>query len=85
MIDPPIGAETPTNLPFCNAGPVLGTKSPRTMPIAIANRIQRAKNLSSKPEFLNAETFVGRNMLFDLLLLGILLVLRKLRSYVVIA
>ncbi|KAH7118233.1 hypothetical protein B0J13DRAFT_681032 [Dactylonectria estremocensis] len=48
--------DTPTNLPFCNAGPVEGTKLPRIMPIAIARRIHRARNRSSHPRALNADT-----------------------------
>ena len=59
MMHTPIGTETPTNLPFCNAGPVLGTKFPSMMPIAIANSIQRARNRSSQPKLLNAETLSG--------------------------
>lgn len=52
----PIGIETPTNFPFCNAGPVLGTKFPKIIPIAIARKIQTARKRSRIPNFLNAET-----------------------------
>ena len=55
----PIGTDTPTNLPFCNAGPVFGTKFPRMMPVAMANMIQSARNRSSHPRPLNAETLSG--------------------------
>ena len=53
-----IGTETPTNFPFCSAGPVLGTKLPRMMPMAIARKIQSARKRSSKPRDLKAETLV---------------------------
>lgn len=55
--DIPIGTDTPTNFPFCSAGPVLGTKLPRMMPIAIAKRIHTARKRSSHPKLLNAEVF----------------------------
>jgi hypothetical protein len=51
----PIGTETPTNCPFCNAGPVLGTKFPRIIPTAIARKIHRARNRSRNPRDLKIE------------------------------
>jgi hypothetical protein len=51
----PIGIDTPTNLPFCSAGPVLGTKFPRRIPIIIASRIHSASKRSSQPKALKAE------------------------------
>lgn len=51
----PIGIDTSTNFPFCSAGPVCSTKLPRIIPIAIARKIQRAKNMSSQPRPLRAE------------------------------
>ncbi len=54
----PMGTETPTNFPFCSAGPVLVTKFPRIIPIAIAKNIQNARNRSRRPRLLNAETLV---------------------------
>ncbi len=56
----PMGTETPTNFPFCSAGPVLVTKFPRIIPIAIAKNIQNARNRSRRPRLLNAETLVER-------------------------
>lgn len=56
----PIGIETPTNLPFFNDGPVLGTKFPSRMPTIIASKIQRARKRSSNPRLLKAETFSAR-------------------------
>ena len=56
----PIGMDTPTNWPFFNAGPVLGTKFPSRMPMIIASKIQRARKRSSQPRLLNAETFSAR-------------------------
>lgn len=53
----PIGTETPTNFPLCNAGPVLGTKFPNIMPIAMARKIHTARNRSKRPRFLKAESF----------------------------
>src|SRR5436190_18242497 len=44
----PIGTLTPTNCPFCNVGPVLGTKAPSKMPIVIASIIHMTRNRSSK-------------------------------------
>lgn len=55
----PIGIETPTNSPLCNAGPTLSTKLPSKMPITIARRIQRASRRSSQPKLLKADTFVA--------------------------
>jgi len=52
----PIGIETPTNSPLCNAGPMFGMKLPSMMPTAMARRIQRASNLSSQPRPLNADS-----------------------------
>ena len=51
----PIGTDTPTNLPFCRAGPVEGTKFPRIMPTAMARKIQRARKRSIQPRALKAE------------------------------
>ena len=51
----PIGTLTPTNCPFCNAGPVFGTKFPRMIPIAMARKIHNARNRSSQPRALKAE------------------------------
>ena len=53
----PIGTDTPTNFPFCNASPVLGTKFPRMIPIAIASKIHKARKRSSQPSPLNADVF----------------------------
>lgn len=53
----PIGTLTPTNFPFCNAGPVFGTKFPRMIPIAIARNIHRARKRSSQPRPLNVDIF----------------------------
>ncbi len=50
-----MGTKTPTNLPFCKAGPVFGTKFPSMMPIAIHS----ARKRSSHPRPLNAETLSG--------------------------
>lgn len=44
----PIGMLTPTNFPFCSAGPVEGTKFPSNMPMVIARIIHSTKNLSRK-------------------------------------
>jgi hypothetical protein len=51
----PIGIDTPTNLPFCNAGPVLGTKLPSRTPMIMARRIQSASRRSSQPRALKAD------------------------------
>lgn len=51
----PIGMDTPTNLPFWSAGPVLGTKLPSRMPIIIASRIQSASKRSNQPKALKAD------------------------------
>jgi hypothetical protein len=51
----PIGTETPTNCPFCKAGPVFGTKFPNIIPIAIARKIHSARNRSRSPRLLKAE------------------------------
>jgi hypothetical protein len=53
----PIGTLTPTNFPFCNAGPVFGTKFPRIIPTAIARKIHRARNRSSQPRLLKMDSF----------------------------
>ncbi len=45
-IDIPIGRLTPTNCPFCNAGPVEGTRFPNIMPMAMASRIHITRNRS---------------------------------------
>jgi hypothetical protein len=45
----PMGTLTPTNWPFCKAGPVLGTKFPNRIPIAIARMIHRTRKRSRKP------------------------------------
>lgn len=50
-----MGTDTPTNLPFCRAGPVSGTKLPRRTPMTMANKIQTAKKRSSQPSDLKAE------------------------------
>jgi len=55
----PMGTDTPTNFPFCKAGPVFGTKFPKIMPMAIANKIQSAKNRSSRPKLLKADIFAA--------------------------
>lgn len=47
--------DTPTNLPFSSAGPVLGTKLPSRMPITMASRIQSASKRSSQPRALKAD------------------------------
>ena len=52
-----MGTETPTNFPFCNAGPVFGTKFPRRIPINMARKIHSARNRSSNPRLLNADVF----------------------------
>lgn len=58
VVEPlPIGTETPTNFPLCNAGPVLGTKFPKIIPIAMARKIHTARNRSKRPRFLKAESF----------------------------
>lgn len=58
IVEPlPIGTETPTNFPLCNAGPVLGTKFPKIIPIAMARKIHTARNRSKRPRFLKAEFF----------------------------
>ena len=54
----PIGTETPTNFPFCKAGPVEGTKLPRRMPMSIARKIHAARKRSSQPKPLKAEVLV---------------------------
>jgi hypothetical protein len=51
----PIGTLTPTNFPFCNAGPVFGTKFPRMIPIAIAKKIHKARRRSSQPRLLKMD------------------------------
>ena len=45
------GTDTPTNFPFCSAGPVLGTKFPNTMPMVMTSKIYIAKYWSRKPRF----------------------------------
>ena len=50
-----MGTETPTNFPFCSAGPVLGTKLPKIIPMAIERNIHNAKYRSSHPRPLNME------------------------------
>lgn len=53
----PMGTETPTNFPLCRAGPVLGTKLPRMIPIAMARKIHIAKNRSRIPRLENMDSF----------------------------
>ena len=57
--DSPIGTDTPTKCPFCNAGAVCSTKFPSSMPMAMANIIHTARNRSSQPSPLNADTLSG--------------------------
>lgn len=52
-----MGTLTPTNCPFCRACPVLGTKFPNIIPIAIARHIHRARNRSSQPRPLKVDSF----------------------------
>ena len=54
----PIGTDTPTNFPFCKAGPVEGTKLLRRMPISIAKKIHAARKRSSQPRPLKADVLV---------------------------
>ena len=61
MLSVPMGIDTPTNFPRCNAGPVSGTKFPRMMPTIMARRIQRARNWSRNPRLLNAELWSTGN------------------------
>ena len=56
----PIGIETPTNSPFCKAGPMLSTKLPSRMPTIMASRIQRASSRSSQPKLLKADSLGAR-------------------------
>lgn len=42
----PMGRLTPTNWPFCNAGPVEGTRFPKMMPMAMASMIHITRNRS---------------------------------------
>jgi len=51
-----MGTETPTNFPFCSAGPVLGTKFPSKIPMAMERKIHNARKRSSQPSPLNAGT-----------------------------
>ena len=60
----PRGTETPTNFPFCKAGPTLETKLPNKMPIAMAKRIHIAKSRSSSPRALKAEVCFGSCSVF---------------------
>src|SRR5438045_3738083 len=46
--DIPMGTLTPTNCPFCNVGPVLGTNAPSKMPIAMARTIHMTRKRSKK-------------------------------------
>ena len=48
MGNSPMGMLTPTNSPFCRAGPVEGTRLPSKMPIAMARMIHSTKNLSRR-------------------------------------
>jgi hypothetical protein len=48
----PIGAETLTNLPFCNAGPTLSTKFPSKMPMIMASKIHKTRSRSNHPRLL---------------------------------
>ena len=57
--DLPIGIETPTNSPLCNAGPTLSTKLPSRTPMIMASRIHRASSRSSHPSPLKADSLVG--------------------------
>ena len=50
-----MGMDTPTNFPFWRAGPVVGTKLPRRMPIAMARKIHRARKRSRRPREEKAE------------------------------
>lgn len=50
-----IGSETPTRAPFCKERPMLSTKFPSIIPIAIARKIHKAKYLSRIPRFLNID------------------------------
>jgi hypothetical protein len=54
-----MSTETLTNLPFCNVGPVFGTKLPRMMPIAMASSIHTARNPSNQLRPLNAKIWSG--------------------------
>ena len=53
----PIGTETLTNLPFSRLSVTLGTKFPSKMPMTMARKIQTARNRSSHPRDLKADTF----------------------------
>jgi hypothetical protein len=53
----PIGIDTPTNVPFCNAGPTLSTKLPSMIPMAMARKIQTARKRSRRPRLLKADSF----------------------------
>jgi hypothetical protein len=57
----PIGTLTPTNFPFCNAGPVFGTKFPRMIPMAIAKKIHNARRRSSQPRLLKIDVLEASN------------------------
>lgn len=57
LLHVPIGTETPTNWPFCKAGPVFGTKLPRMIPIAMARKIHIAKKRSRRPRLENIDFF----------------------------
>lgn len=50
-----MGMDTLTNFPFWRVGPVLGTKLPRRMPVAMERRIQRARKRSRRPRERKAE------------------------------
>jgi hypothetical protein len=56
--DVPMGTDTPTNVSFCKAGPVLGTNSPSMMPMAMARKIHTARKRSSQPRLLYAEVLL---------------------------
>lgn len=52
----PIGKDTSTKVPFCNAGPTLSTKFPSRMPTSMARKIHTARKRSRKPRELKAES-----------------------------
>jgi hypothetical protein len=58
--DVPIGILTPTNSPFCNAGPADSTVFPMAMPTPIATRIHSTRNRSR-----NDSPFNGGRSLFS--------------------
>ncbi|KAI0395040.1 hypothetical protein F5Y17DRAFT_425757 [Xylariaceae sp. FL0594] len=50
-----MGIDTPTNFPCCSTSPSRGTKLPKSMPTAMASKIQSARNLPRTPRPLKAE------------------------------